>query len=194
MNTDKKLLDGELNALFEAPDKLSTYSQQHTVLVKNRLVKEYTLDNNKYSQFNFENSDVHGLFIEDATLTNSTFVNGNYAGLIMAKSTLTNVSFENIAFIDAVFNGTTLINVTFKNCKIIDSVFVNSKGKVTFIDSELDSVDFHEAQAAITLINSRVHNTTNPRNQTFTNHILVGIHKLIKRRLTAGNSSTGGIF
>ena len=169
INMAKKPLTEKLKTLFDNPEKLSTFSKTEPVIVKNRLVKDYNINKQSYSNFQFTDTDVHGLFIENATMTNATFKGGDYAGLFFSDSRLTNVTFENITFSDAVFSSATLVDVTFKNCNIIDSLFMKTKGKVTFIDSDLDSVDFHEAQAAITLINSKVHSTFNPRIQTFTN-------------------------
>jgi uncharacterized protein YjbI with pentapeptide repeats len=167
MDNEKKALDGNLKQLFEHPAELSKKSSYSNIVVNQRLVKNYHIDNEKYQNFHFENSDVHGLFIENATLSNSSFKSVSYADIFFSNSTLTNVTFENINFIDAIFTGAKLVNVTFKNCKIIDSLFSDIKGKVTYMNTEIDSVKFRDSRAALKFINSKIHNTTNPRIKIF---------------------------
>ncbi len=169
MSSLRPTITGKNAELIKNPETLENHVKTDTLTIKNKTVNGADFDDRNLQNILISNSTLIQYWHRNGSLLNSSFENVDFDVGSFTKSTLTNVTFENADLTDIGFIGTTFIDVTFKNCKFQGNKFLGIKGKVTFIDSDLDSVDFHEAQAAITLINSKVHNTFNPRLQTFTN-------------------------
>ncbi len=167
MSSLKPELTGKTADLLKDKTALETYNQP--INIKNKTLTKFHIDEHDVKNLHINNSILKKYAHRKSKIQNSSYIKTDFQAASFSDSTLINVSFEDSTFSKVGFIDTTFIDVTFKNCKFQGNKFLGIKGKVTFIDSDLDSVDFHEAQAAITLINSKVHNTFNPRLQTFTN-------------------------
>ena len=159
-------LNNELNS-DDFLELIQKNTSSNTYKIENITIKGFKLPTKQYKNIHFINNTWENINAEDIHLENIEFHNCSFENINLKNSTLINVNFNNCTLTNVTLNYSQIKNLKFTKTKLIstDPNIKNSYRElnadtITFVESELNNINFFDSKAEFSFIDSQLNDVT----------------------------------